>query len=169
MKIYEVCCDSNSIGFYFSKTKAMAEVRRRIIVDNEIDYPDYNPNFLKMMQEITEDGYTSYKCHDYAIYEGNLIEDEEDKNERESPDTDYLALPPAECANYYIEKNIEREVAKAIDGFARQLFNAANEGIISQVIPAAITDRVVDKLNSLGYNVSIGDFCAGKRTVTITW
>ena len=46
MKIYEVCCDSNSIGFYFSKAKAMAEVRRRIIVDNEIDYPDYNPNFL---------------------------------------------------------------------------------------------------------------------------
>lgn len=169
MKIYEVCCDSNSIGFYFSKAKAMAEVRRRIIVDNEIDYPDYNPNFLKMMQEVTEDGYTSYKCHDYAIYEGNLIDDEEDKNERESLDTDYLTLPPAERANDYIEKNIEKEVAKVIDGFARQLFDAATERTISQVIPAAITDRVVDKLNSLGYNVSIGVFCAGKRTVTITW
>ena len=167
MKIYEVCCDSNSIGFYFSKAKAMAEVRRRIIVDNEIDYPDYNPNFLKMMQEITEDGYTSYKCHDYAIYEGNLIDDEEDKNERESLDTDYLTLPPAECANYYIEKNIEREVAKAIDGFARQLFNAANERTISQVVPAAIRDRVVDKLNSLGYNINISDFDVG--IITITW
>ena len=169
MKIYEVCCDSNSIGFYFSKAKAMAEVRRRIIVDNKIDYPDYNPNFLKMMHEVNENGYTSYKCHDYAIYEGNLIEDEEDKNERENLDTDYLTLPPAECANYYIEKNIEREVAKAIDGFARQLYDVAIERTISQVVPAAITDRVVDKLNSLGYNVSIGDFCAGKRTVTITW
>lgn len=169
MKIYEVCRDSNSIGFYFSKAKAMAEVRRRIIVDNEIDYPDYNPNFLKMMHEVIEDGYTSYKCHDYAIYEGNLIDDEEDKNEKESLDTDYLTLPPAERANDYIEKNIEKEVAKAIDGFARQLYDDAIERTISQVIPAAITDRVVDKLNSLGYNVSIGDFCAGKRTVTITW
>ena len=169
MKIYEVCCDSNSIGFYFSKAKAMAEVRRRIIVDNEIDYPDYNPNFLKMMQEVTEDGYTSYKCHDYAIYEGNLIEDEEDKKERKSLDTDYLTLPPAERANDYIEKNIEREVDKAIEGFARQFFNVAIERAISQVIPASITDRVVDKLNALGYNVSIGDFCVGKRTVTITW
>ena len=169
MKIYEVCCDSTSIGFYFSKTKAVAEVRRRIIADNGIEYPDYNPNFLKMMQEVTEDGYTSYKCHDYAIYEGNLIEDEEDRIERGSLNTNYLTLPPAERANYYLEKNLEREVDKAIDGFARQLFNAANEGIISQVIPASITDRVVDKLNSLGYNVSIGDFYAGKKTVTITW
>lgn len=167
MKIYEVCCDSDSIGFYFSKAKAIAEVRRRIIVDNEIDYPDYNPNFLKMMQEVIEDGYTSYKCHDYAIYEGNLIDDEEDKNERENLDTDYLTLPPAERANYYIEKNIEREVAKAIDGFARQLFNATNERTISQVVPAAIRDRVIDKLNSLGYNVSIGDFDVG--IITITW
>lgn len=167
MKIYEVCCDSNSIGFYFSKAKAIAEVRRRIIVDNEIDYPDYNPNFLKMMQEVTEDGYTSYKCHDYAIYEGNLIDDEEDKNEGESTDTDYLTLPPAERANYYIERNIEREVAKAMDGFARQLFNATNERTISQVVPAAIRDRVIDKLNSLGYNVSIGDFDVG--IITITW
>ena len=167
MKIYEVCCDSNSIGFYFSKAKAIAEVRRRIIVDNEIDYPDYSPSFLKMMQEVTEDGYTSYKCHDYAIYEGNLVEDEEDKNERENLDTDYLTPPPAECANYYIEKNIEREVAKAIDGFARQLFNATNERTISQVVPAAIRDRVIDKLNSLGYNVSIGDFDVG--IITITW
>ena len=81
----------------------------------------------------------------------------------------YLTLPPAECANYYIEKNIEREVAKAIDGFARQLYDVAIERTISQVIPAAITDRVVDKLNSLGYNVSIGDFYAGKKTITITW
>lgn len=168
MKIYEVCCDSNSIGFYFSKTKAMAEVRRRIIVDNEIDYPDYNPNFLKMMQEVTEDGYTSYKCHDYAIYEGNLIDDEEDKNERESPDTDYLTLPPAERANYYIEKNIEREVDKVIDGFARQLFNVATERTISQAVPAELTDRVVNKLSSLGYKVSIEDFCVGIR-ITITW
>ena len=168
MKIYEVCCDSNSIGFYFSKAKAMAEVRRRIIVDNEIDYPDYNPNFLKMMQEVTEDGYTSYKCHDYAIYEGNLIDDEEDKNERESPDTDYLTLPPAECANYYIEKNIEKEVAKAIDGFARQLFDAATERTISQAVPEVIVNKVVDKLESLGYKVSIEDFYVGMR-ITITW
>lgn len=168
MKIYEVCCDSNSIGFYFSKAKAMAEVRRRIIVDNEIDYPDYNPNFLKMMQEITEDGYTSYKCHDYAIYEGNLIDDEEDKNERESPDTDYLTLPPAEHADYYIEKNIEREVAKTIDGFARQLFDAATERTISQVVPEVIVNKVVDKLESLGYKVSIEDFYVGIR-ITITW
>lgn len=168
MKIYEVCCDSNSIGFYFSKAKAMAEVRRRIIVDNEIDYPDYNPNFLKMMQEITEDGYTSYKCHDYAIYEGNLVEDEEDKNERESPDTDYLTLPPAECANYYIEKNIEKEVAKAIDGFARQLYDATTERTISQVVPEVIINKVVDKLESLGYKVSIEDFYVGMR-LTITW
>ena len=166
MKIYEVCCDSNSIGFYFSKAKAMAEVRRRIIVDNEIDYPDYNPNFLKMMQEVTEDGYTSYKCHDYAIYEGNLIDDEEDKNEGESLDTDYLTLPPAERADYYIEKNIEKEVAKAIDGFARQLFNAT-ERTISQVVPAAIRDRVIDKLNSLGYKINISDFDVG--IITITW
>ena len=64
MKIYEVCCDSTSVGFYFSKAKAMAEVRRRIIVDNKIDYPDCNPDFLKMMQEVSEYGYTSYKCHD---------------------------------------------------------------------------------------------------------
>ena len=168
MKIYEVCCDSNSVGFYFSKAKAMAEVRRRIIVDNEIDYPDYNPNFLKMMQEITEDGYTSYKCHDYAIYEGNLIDDEEDKNERESLDTDYLTLPPAECANYYIEKNLEREVAKAIDGFARQLYDDATERTISQAVPEVIIDKVVDKLESLGYKVSIEDFYVGVR-ITITW
>ena len=167
MKIYEVCCDSNSIGFYFSKAKAMAEVRRRIIVDNEIDYPDYNPNFLKMMQEITEDGYTSYKCHDYAIYEGNLIEDDDDKNEGESLDTNYLTLPPAERANYYIERNIEREVAKAIDGFARQLFDAATERTISQVVPEVIIDKVVDKLNSLGYNINISDFGVG--IITITW
>lgn len=168
MKIYEVCCDSNSIGFYFSKAKAMAEVRRRIIVDNEIDYPDYNPNFLKMMQEVTEEGYTSYKCHDYAIYEGNLIEDEEDRIERESLDMNYLALPPAERANYYIEKNIEREVAKAIDGFARQLFDAATERTISQAVPEVIVNRVVDKLESLGYKVSIEDFYVGMR-LTITW
>ena len=168
MKIYEVCYDSNSIGFYFSKAKAMAEVRRRIIVDNEIDYPDYNPNFLKMMQEVTEDGYTSYKCHDYAIYEGNLIDDEEDKNERESPDTDYLTLPPAERANYYIEKNIEREVDKAIDGFARQLYDVATERTISQVVPEVIIDKVVDKLESLGYKVSVEDFYVGMR-ITITW
>ena len=168
MKIYEVCCDSNSIGFYFSKAKAMAEVRRRIIVDNEIDYPDYNPNFLKMMQEITEDGYTSYKCHDYAIYEGNLIDDEEDKNEGESPDTDYLTLPPAERADFYIEKNIEREVDKAIDGFARQLYDAATERTISQAVPEVIVNKVVDKLESLGYKVSIEDFYVGMR-ITITW
>lgn len=168
MKIYEVCCDSNSIGFYCSKAKAIAEVSRRIIVDNEIDYPDYNPNFLKMMQEVTEDGYTSYKCHDYAIYEGNLIDDEEDKNERESLDTDYLTLPPAERANYYIEKNIEREVAKAIDGFAWQLSDAAIERTISQVVPEVIVDKVVDKLESLGYKVSIEDFYVGMR-ITITW
>lgn len=168
MKIYEVCCDSNSIGFYFSKAKAIAEVRRRIIVDNEIDYPDYNPNFLKMMQEVTEDGYTSYKCHDYAIYEGNLVEDEEDKNERENLDTDYLTLPPAECANYYIEKNIEREVDKAIDGFARQLFDAATERTISQAVPEVIVNKVVDKLESLGYKVSVEDFYVGMRII-ITW
>ena len=168
MKIYEVCCDSNSIGFYFSKAKAMAEIRRRIIVDNEIDYPDYNPNFLKMMQEVTEEGYTSYKCHDYAIYEGNLIDDEESKNERESPDTDYLTLPPAECANYYIEKNIEKEVAKVIEGFAKQLYNDTIEKTISQVVPAAIINKVVDKLESLGYKVSIEDFHIGMR-ITITW
>ena len=167
MKIYEVCCDSNSVGFYFSKAKAMAEVRRRIIMDNEIDYPDYNPNFLKMMQEVIEDGYTSYNCHDYAIYEGNLIEDEEDKNEGENLDADYLTLPPAECANYYIEKNIEREVAKAIDGFAKQLYDVAIERTISQVVPEAIRDRVIDKLNSLGYNISISDFGVGR--ITITW
>ena len=168
MKIYEVCCDSNSIGFYFSKAKAMAEVRRRIIVDNEIDYPDYNPNFLKMMQEVTEDGYTSYKCHVYAIYEGNLIDDEEDKNERESPDTDYLTLPPAERANYYIERNIEKEVAKAIDGFARQLHDVAIEKTISQDVPEVIINKVVDKLESLGYKVSVEDFYVGMR-ITITW
>ena len=168
MKIYEVCCDSTSVGFYFSKAKAMAEVRRRIIVDNEIEYPDYNPDFLKMMQEVIEDGYTSYKCHDYAIYEGNLIDDEEDKNERESFDMDYLTLPPAERANYYIEKNIEREVAKAIDGFARQLYDGAIERTISQVVPAAIVNKVVDKLESLGYKVSIEDFYVGMR-ITITW
>ena len=167
MKIYEVCCDSNSIGFYFSKAKAIAEVRRRIIVDNEIDYPDYNPNFLKMMQEVTEDGYTSYKCHDYAIYEGNLIDDDEDEVERESSDTDYLTLPPAECANYYIEKNIEREVDKAINGFARQLREVAIERTISRVVPAAIRDRVIDKLNSLGYNIDISNFGVG--IITITW
>ena len=167
MKIYEVCCDSNSIGFYFSKAKAMAEVRRRIIVDNEIDYPDYSPSFLKMMQEVTEDGYTSYKCHDYAIYEGNLIEDDDDKNEGESLDTNYLILPPAERADSYIEKNIEREVDKAIDGFARQLCEVATERTISQVVPAAIKDRVIDKLNSLGYNISISDF--GVEMITITW
>ena len=167
MKIYEVCCDSNSIGFYFSKAKAMAEVRRRIIVDNEIEYPDCNPDFLKMMQEVNEDGYTSYNCHDYAIYEGNLIEDEEDRIERDSLNTNYLTLPPAERANYYIEKNIEREVAKAIDGFARQLFDAATERTISQVVPAAIRDRVIDKLNSLGYNINISDFGVG--IITITW
>ena len=167
MKIYEVCCDSNSIGFYFSKTKALAEVRRRIIVDNEIDYPDYNPNFLKMMQEVTEDGYTSYKCHDYAIYEGNLIEDEEDRIERESLDTNYLTLPPAERANDYIERNIEREVDKAIEGFARQLYEVAIERTISQVVPAAIRDRVIDKLNSLGYNINISDLGVG--IITITW
>ena len=167
MKIYEVCCDSTSVGFYFSKAKAMAEVRRRIMVDNGIEYPDCNPDFLKMMQEVTEDGYTSYKCHDYAIYEGNLVEDEEDKKERESLDTDYLTLPPAERANYYIEKNIEKEVAKAIDGFARQLHEVAIERTISQVVPAAIRDRVIDKLNSLGYNINISDLGVG--IITITW
>lgn len=168
MKIYEVCCDSNSIGFYFSKAKAIAEVRRRIIVDNEIDYPDYSPSFLKMMQEVTEDGYTSYKCHDYAIYEGNLIDDEEDKNERENLDTDYLTLPPAECANYYIEKNIEKEVAKAIEGFAKQLYDDAIERTISQDVSEVIVNKVADKLESLGYKVSIEDFYVGMR-ITITW
>ena len=81
---------------------------------------------------------------------------------------DYLTLPPAERANDYIEKNIEKEVAKVIEGFAKQLYNDTIEKTISQVVPAAIINKVVDKLESLGYKVSIEDFHIGMR-ITITW
>lgn len=167
MKIYEVVCNCNSVGFYFSRTKALAKVRREIIVENEFDYPEYNPQFLKMMQEIDETGYTVYGCHDYAIYEGNLVEDDEDKIGRSN--MDYLTLPPAERADAYIERNFKREVNKVIERFAKQLFNVAFEKSISETMPPALVDSVVAKLKELNYSVDIYPLLDDMVKVTITW
>lgn len=167
MKIYEVVCNCNSVGFYFSRAKALAEVRRQIIIENEFDYPEYNPQFLKMMQEIDETGYTVYDCHDYAIYEGNLIDDDEDKIGRSN--RDYLILPPAERADAYIERNFKREVNKVIERFAKQLFNVAFEKSISETMPAALVDSVVAKLKELNYSVDVYPLLDDMVKVTITW
>lgn len=167
MKIYEVVCNCNSVGFYFSRAKALAEVRRQIIIENEFDYPEYNPQFLKMVQEIDETGYTAYGCNDYAIHEGNLVEDDKDKIGRS--DMDYLILPPAERADAYIERNFKREVNKVIERFAKQLFNVAFEKSISETMPLALVDSVVAKLKELNYSVDIYPLLDDMVKVTITW
>lgn len=167
MKIYEVVCNCNSVGFYFSRAKALAEVQRQIIIENEFDSPWYNPRFLKMIQEIDETGYTVYGCHDYAIYEGNLVEDDEDKVGKSN--MDYLILPPAERADAYIERNFKREVNKVIERFAKQLFNVAFEKSISEAMPAALVDSVVAKLKELNYSVDIYPLLDDMVKVTITW
>lgn len=166
MKIYEVCCDSDSIGFYFSKAKAIAEVRRRIIVDNEIDYPDYNPNFLKMMQEVTEDGYTTYKCHDYAIYEGNLVDDDEDEVERSTPNMsepknaidnflERIEFPsPAEAAEI-VKDNFNLEVINILDGIAEEI-KKATVPEVSFTMKAPYISAVCDALTKRGYTVNKG-------------
>ena len=82
---------------------------------------------------------------------------------------DYLILPPAERADAYIERNIEREVNKVIENFAKQLFNAAIEKSISEVIPGALVDRVVAKLEELNYSIDILSLLDGMVKVTITW
>lgn len=166
MKIYEVCCDSNSIGFYFSKAKAMAEVRRRIIVDNEIDYPDYNPQFLKMVQEIDETGYTVCGCHDYAIYEGNLIDDDEDKVERSTSNMsesknaidnflERIEFPsPAEAAEI-VKDNFNLEVINILDGIAEEI-KKATVPEVSFTMGTPYVSAVCDALTKRGYTVNKG-------------
>lgn len=167
MKIYEVICDCISVGFYFSRAKALARVHRQIITDNKFNCPENNPCFLKMIQEVDEKGYTAYSCHDYVIHEGNLIEDDEDKIGRLN--MDYLTLPPAERADAYIERNIEKKVNEVIEHFAKQLFNAAITKSISETMPAALADRVIVKLKKLNYSVDISPFLVDMVKVTITW
>lgn len=82
---------------------------------------------------------------------------------------DYLTLPPAERADAYIERNIEREVNKIIESFAKQLFDVAIEKSISKTIPAALVDRVVAKLKELNYSVDLFSSLDDMIKVTITW
>lgn len=82
---------------------------------------------------------------------------------------DYLTLPPAERADAYIERNIEREVNEVIERFAKQLFDAAIEKSISEVMPGALVDRVVAKLKELNYSIDIFPLLDDMVKVTITW
>lgn len=82
---------------------------------------------------------------------------------------DYLTLPPAERADAYIERNIEREVNKVIENFAKQLFDVAIEKSISEVMPGALVDRVVAKLKELNYSIDIFPILDDMVKVTITW
>lgn len=82
---------------------------------------------------------------------------------------DYLTLPPAEHADAYIERNIEREVNKVIESFAKQLFNAAIEKSISECMPGALVNRVVAKLKELNYSIDISPLLGDMVKVTITW
>ena len=82
---------------------------------------------------------------------------------------DYLTLPPAERADAYIERNIERETNKVIENFAKQLFDVAIEKSISEVMPGALVDRVVAKLKELNYSIDIFPLLDDMVKVTITW
>lgn len=82
---------------------------------------------------------------------------------------DYLTLPPAERADAYIERNIEREVSKVIERFAKQLFDVAIEKSISEVMPGALVDGVVAKLKELNYSIDIFPLLDDMVKVTITW
>lgn len=82
---------------------------------------------------------------------------------------DYLTLPPAERAEAYIERNIERGVSKVIESFAKQLFDVAIEKSISETIPGVLVDRVVAKLKELNYSVDLFPSLDGMIKVTITW
>lgn len=82
---------------------------------------------------------------------------------------DYLTLPPAERADAYIERNIEREVNKVIENFAKQLFDIAIEKSISVTMPGALVDRVVAKLKELNYSIDIFPLLDDMVKVTITW
>lgn len=167
MKIYEVVCDCNSIGFYFSRTKAVAEVQRQIIKDNEFDYPWDNPRFLKMIQEIDEIGYTAYGRHDYAIHEGNLIDDDdEDKVERSTPNMsepknaienflERIAFPsPAEAAEI-VKDNFNLEVINILDGVAEEI-KKATVPEVSFTMRAPYVSTVCDILTKKGYTVNKG-------------
>ena len=82
---------------------------------------------------------------------------------------DYLTLPPAERADAYIERNIEKKVNKVIENFAKQLFNAAITKSISEVMPAALVDSVVAKLKELNYSIDTFPLLDDMVKVTITW
>ena len=82
---------------------------------------------------------------------------------------DYLTLPPAERADAYIERNVEREVNKVIENFAKQLFDVAIEKSISETMPAALVDSVVAKLKELNYSVDVYPLLDDMVKVTITW
>ena len=82
---------------------------------------------------------------------------------------DYLTLPPAERADVYIERNIEREVNKVIENFTKQLFDVAIEKSISEVMPGVLVDRVVAKLKELNYSIDIFPLLDDMVKVTITW
>lgn len=82
---------------------------------------------------------------------------------------DYLTLPPAERADAYIERNIEKKVNEVIEHFAKQLFNAAITKSISEVMPAALVDIVIAKLKELNYSVDIYPLLDDMVKVTITW
>lgn len=166
MKIYEVVCNCNSVGFYFSRAKALAKVRREIIIENEFDYPEYNPQFLKMVQEIDETGYTAYGCHDYAIYEGNIIDDDEDKVERSTPNMsepknvidnflERIEFPsPAEAAEI-VKDNFNLEVINILDGIAEEI-KKATVPEVSFTMKAPYISAVCDALTKRGYTVNKG-------------
>lgn len=82
---------------------------------------------------------------------------------------DYLTLPPAERADAYIERNIEREVNKIIESFAKQLFDVAIKKSISETMPGVLVDRVVAKLKELNYSIDIFPLLDDMVKVTITW
>lgn len=82
---------------------------------------------------------------------------------------DYLTLPPAKRADAYIERNLEREVNKVIERFAKQLFDVAIEKSISEVMPGALVDGVVAKLKELNYSIDIFPLLDDMVKVTITW
>lgn len=82
---------------------------------------------------------------------------------------DYLTPPPAERADAYIERNLEREVNKVIERFVKQLFNVVFEKSISETMPAALVDSVVAKLKELNYSVDVYPLLDDMVKVTITW
>lgn len=166
MKIYEVVCNCNSVGFYFSRAKALAKVRREIIIENEFDYPEYNPQFLKMVQEIDETGYTAYGCHDYAIYEGNIIDDDEDKVERSTPNMsepknaidnflERIEFPSPPEAAEIVKDNFNLEVINILDGIAEEI-KKATAPEVSFTMKASYVSAVCDALTKRGYTVNKG-------------